>query len=492
MTSWGDVLDNWRKPEKLNYIIPIGKDKPRYSLSDERLAVMKARRWDAQHSGEMFDARHWAEVTRMSDAEYQTWISEGRTRAESLPASERLSDGEGILFYVLAEKERIRNLILTNPKQAALELRIPHLAIYPQELARPTFTLVELGDYYVETRRNDDGDPLSKKYRENTKRAWKQFCEFVAVRYARDITTELAERYYNYIMGHKDSGKSRAWVRTRFVAIKTILQYGFDRARSDAEKKEYRTALDACSILKSPQDTPNPKPISAEHFHAIYDQCAPREQLALLLGLNACAHGGEVMAVKRAELDLKAGTLACRRPKTKLPRVASLWPRTVTAIEEHLKTYRDSSPYLFVARTGSKMSSESLRQRIVSARDRANRNLPEDKKIPDHVTFEGLRDAAFTVGEEEDAHFVKYVAGHKVGESDKYVLRQAMNKRVIAVCGAIERYFFSPPPETAPEPQKAPDPPRQEPPKEKAKPPRKSGKRKKRASPSAMRRVARA
>ena len=57
-------------------------------------------------------------------------------------------------------------------------------------------------------------------------------------------------------------------------------------------------------------------------------------------------------------------------------------------------------------------------------------------------TFEGFRDAAYTVMSEVDHHHARYVAGHKVGESDKYVLRQASNKNVIACCEAVEKHFF--------------------------------------------------
>ena len=130
-TSWGEVLTNWRKPKSANYLIPIGRDRPRYSLSDERLAVNKAKRWDAANSGEMFDAKHWREVLKMSDKERQTWLSNSRIRAESLPESERLDDISGIQATIDGERERIRTLILTDPKQASVELRIPHLADYP-------------------------------------------------------------------------------------------------------------------------------------------------------------------------------------------------------------------------------------------------------------------------------------------------------------------------------------------------------------------------
>ena len=68
--------------------------------------------------------------------------------------------------------------------------------------------------------------------------------------------------------------------------------------------------------------------------------------------------------------------------------------------------------------------------------------LRKRAKLPKAVNFEGIRDAGFTIGEEVDKHHVKFVAGHKTGMSDKYVLRQARNKNVDAVCRAIEKKFF--------------------------------------------------
>ena len=68
--------------------------------------------------------------------------------------------------------------------------------------------------------------------------------------------------------------------------------------------------------------------------------------------------------------------------------------RTVEAIRDYLKVNPSKSNYLFAARAGAKMSSESLPQAIVSAGDRANGN---GANIPKQVTFEGLRDNMFSI-----------------------------------------------------------------------------------------------
>lgn len=61
---------------------------------------------------------------------------------------------------------------------------------------------------------------------------------------------------------------------------------------------------------------------------------------AMLVGINAAMPGGEVAALQWDEVDLKAGELATRRPKTGVARVATLWPETVKALQG-LKHDRD-------------------------------------------------------------------------------------------------------------------------------------------------------
>jgi len=46
------------------------------------------------------------------------------------------------------------------------------------------------------------------------------------------------------------------------------------------------------------------------------------------------------------------------------------------------------------------------------------------------------------VADEVDPYWTKFLCGHTTGQKDTYVLRQASNKKVIAVCEAVEAYFF--------------------------------------------------
>lgn len=59
--------------------------------------------------------------------------------------------------------------------------------------------------------------------------------------------------------------------------------------------------------------------------------------------------------------------------------------------------------------------------------------------------FKHLRKSALTAASNDPTvpdRQINLLAGHSAGISDKYVLRQATNKRVVACCEAIEEHFF--------------------------------------------------
>lgn len=428
ITTWGEKIEGaYLSPD--GRLRPIGKSSPAFG-GDEAEAVMKFKAWKRAQAPGVLPPSDVDDLVMMGTSAYSIAHD-----PEAL-----LSNPEIKAVFV----EYFRKLIMTNPPQAALELRVPHLAVHPVMPQRPEFTLAELGQHYLDNKRNQDGKPLHPKYRENTERAWNEFVKSVGVTYAREITQAMILDYMQPIMRSFDKGKSPAWVRTRFTAVKTILKHGLDYSR---DKADYRAALDQCGILKSPADRVDPKPISVDHFHLLLDNASEREAAMLLMGLNMAGHPGEVCAVKKSECDLDKGTLACRRSKNGYPRVAKLWPRVVDAIHAYLKANPHKSDSLFISNTGAAMTAENLRQRIVAIRDKVNTDHQEKTKtkeilIPDTVTFDGLRDAAFGAAEQCDHHHAKFVAGHKTGMSDKYVLRQADNPKVVECCQAIEDHFF--------------------------------------------------
>lgn len=412
VSTWGEVIAG-AYLGKDGRLRPIGKPTPAFG-GDERMMVHRFRLWQ-QQSGEF--------------------------PIEPLPPPAILG-----LSDHARNREYWRNLILTDPKAAALELDIPHLAHYAAAPPKPSLTLSQLAEQYAEKKRNKQGKQLDKKYRKNLIAWWTEFLEIAAKVSARpvfprDVDRPMIQAFQTEILRRFDNGQSPAYVRSRFAAVKAILQFGIDY--SD-DKAECRRLLDECGILSAPAETSNPTPIRPEEISALLGVADARLKAMLLLGLNAGMHGGEVAKTLRADVDLEAGTLAARRTKNANPRVAKLWGRTVAAIREYQAERPHNSPSLFVSRTGAAMNGERLRQLFVTLRAQAG--------LPESLTFESIRDAALTEAATIDPYYAKLFAGHRTGQQDKYVLRQATNPRIIEICEAIEQRFFG---KAAPQPKRS-------------------------------------
>jgi integrase len=426
VTSWGETLPGI-------YLCKDGRLRPRGLANvafggDEAAAVHKAKRWLAQRSGQ----REYVMLADMNVHPSWAPLAEADRCLTEYPFGEPMKGAELVAklpALTRLYRDYYRGLILANPALAAIALDVPHLAHYPEAPECPQYTLAELGEKYLAEKRNKAGESLDEKHKRNSRKWWDEFLGIVGVRLAREVTEDRVKAYYDAVMKRFDDGLSAAYVKSRFVKIRAIVAWGIKHTR---DKVELRRLADLLLPLESPEQVINPLPITPVHFHKLYKHARAREKVALLLGLNAAMHLGEVAALRLAEIDLDAGTLRARRPKNQRARVAKLWPRTVDALREYVG--QSQREYLFVSRTGKPLTGENLRQKISFARKRA--------KLPKHVNFDGLRDAAYGLAEDVDAHFAKYLAGHTTGENDKYVFRQATSRKIAECCAAIEAHFF--------------------------------------------------
>lgn len=400
-TTWGELITGLCLRSNGRFY-PVGKSDISFG-ADEKLAIFRFRKWQQEQGIE----------------------------TEPFDPFEALSSYGDM---VQIERERIRSLILFNPKQAAIDLNIPHLADYPVTPDKPQFTLKQIVDDYVENKQNKLGKPLQKKYKLNLKDWWSEFLTFCPVVHAREITHEMVRKYGSAVMTHFDKGLSAAYVKSRFAAVKAVVNYGLEYTK---DKADYRKLLDELAILKNPAEVSDgPKPITPKELTALLKQAKkPRMKTILLLGLNCGMHSGEVASIKREDIDLEERTLSCRRTKNSHPRVAKLWPRTVEAIREYRKEKPHQSDYLFVSTHGNRITSSTIQQVMITLRRGA--------KLSEEITFEGMRDAAITIATGVDPYYAKFFAGHKTGIQDKYVLREANHPKIVEISEAIEKHFFN-------------------------------------------------
>jgi len=332
---------------------------------------------------------------------------------------------------VEAERQRIRDMIATDPKRAAVYLDYPPLArladvdgIQPPPLS---ISLDELGKLYQSKR------GLTEEWKRRARLVWREFRAVVKVGTLRDVTSGHIEKYHDDVFARVDrDGHSATYVNHRFGLVKSILNHAMTRGR---DQVEIRRVLDCCKMLVPPKSNgKNPQPISPEHFEKLLAVADTKWKAVYLLSLNAALYPSEVADVKKSNIDLDAGTLMMDRGKTGVPRIAVLWPRTIKAIRAYQKDNPHQSESLFVSEVGLPYNANHIGRNF--------RRRRADAKIPESVEFAQIRDGAETAAIEGGAELTeaRMLAGHRTGVSDHYVKR---NPRMVAnACKAIEAHYF--------------------------------------------------
>jgi integrase len=173
----------------------------------------------------------------------------------------------------------------------------------------------------------------------------------------------------------------------------------------------------------------DPNPVTPEQFKKLLGQADDVMTAALLLGLNCCMYGGEVAALDWSELDLDKATLVTSRNKTKVIRVATLWPRTVEA----LRKLPRKTAAVFVTEAGTQADYLCIYRLFKVVRKAAGL---------EKVQFSQIRDASYTAAVEAgvDLDTCRLLAGHATGISDHYVKRRP--QMVAKACEAIQAAYF--------------------------------------------------
>ena len=314
-----------------------------------------------------------------------------------------------------------REQIITRPKYVAERTGVEQIG-YLSRLSRPTPpTMAELIDHYAAK------PGLTTDEASRCRRFWREFVGSVGIGTLDDLAHEHIERYEAKLVASDLAPKS---IKHRHTRIRTIIAYAMKRGRG---VEDCRRALDLLAMLQvEGVNTLDPDPIAPADFWAIHaeaEKAGDKQYAALMLfALNAALYSSEVGAVRWVDLDLKRGEFSTRRNKTKVPRVAVLWPETIKAMKA-LPHDRDT---VFQTTLGRQFTKQTVGKRWAQYRT--------DAKLMD-VVFPQIRDAAFTTACRVDLDQARVLAGHRLpGAVDHYVLRRP--QAVADACAAIRAEFY--------------------------------------------------
>lgn len=319
----------------------------------------------------------------------------------------------------------LREMILLQPKWLAQKTGIEQLG-WLTDLKRPT-AAPKMADVLKNYR---DKPTLSAGESRKSKLFWNEFMRATGATTVGDITHEVVTAYEKRVVSQNLAPKS---MLHRYRMIRTILHFAIKRGMGI---EDCRKALDVTAMLEVKNAHPiDPTPITTNEFWAIYreaEKAGDTMFMALMLtALNTCSYGGEVATIKWSEVDLESGTYVGRRPKTKLPRVACLWPETIAALKQ--VPVRTAVDYVFNTSRRSYTANGVLK---VWAKYRTA------AKLPDEVTFGRIRDAAYSLAcQHASLDQAKILAGHKFGGMSDFYIRR--NPTFVAdACAAIRKEFF--------------------------------------------------
>lgn len=187
---------------------------------------------------------------------------------------------------------------------------------------------------------------------------------------------------------------------------------------------------------------------AASEVYWLHSNAGPKMRAMILLGVNCALGNRDCGELELGHLDLEAKTLDFPRPKNGIERRSVLWPETVQAIREVLKTRRapERNPQyadrVFLTKYRQPWAKDDSRDSPVTQEftklldagglRRAGRN------------FYALRHTFRTVADEVgDQPAVRYVMGHTDGSIDGVYRERIDDERLIQVAKHVLAWFES-------------------------------------------------
>ena len=337
--------------------------------------------------------------------------------------------------YTFSESEAlkyVRDLILTDSKEAARKLQIKEIAhIHSLPTPEPSLSLDAVLEMYVNRRK-----ALTDDEKKKSKNAWSKFKKAVGVK----TLEEIDKRNFAHFASYIDRKLSSVWgsrtTRNMLNKLITILNFASDR---NEDKKNADKVVGLLRVLKSelPENDSEatPKAFSKDDWTKLFNAAKGTQwEPMLLLGLNACFYGCDIRRVPVAAFNFEERTLSFKREKTGNYRVAILWDMTIETLKNWLAK-NPSETTVFKSELDTPYTDQGLRNSF--------RRFRKAHGFDDKVTFDRIRDSAYTRAIQGGATETeaKLLAGHALsGESDSYVERNPM--MVAKACEAVKAFYF--------------------------------------------------
>ena len=229
--------------------------------------------------------------------------------------------------------------------------------------------------------------------------------------------------------------------------VRSIFRYGRRNGLLDADPK-FGDQFDkpSAKTLRMERAKSGPKLFTAKQIKAVLKLARPAMKAMILLGINGGMGNTDVATLTAAAFDLDGGWLDYPREKTGMPRRIPLWPETVTAVRNAIKSrvaHKDpeAAELLFIGARGEDYVGRHKGSRVATE----FAGLLKAAKIEGR-SFYDLRRTFQTIAEEKshDLVAVKAIMGHAPAAGDmSAVYRQRVtDERLRAVADGVRGWLY--------------------------------------------------
>jgi integrase len=187
-----------------------------------------------------------------------------------------------------------------------------------------------------------------------------------------------------------------------------------------------------------------PKVFTATEVRRVVGAASGQVRAMILLGINCGLGNSDVGNLPQTAIDLKCAMLDFPRPKTGVARRCPLWPETVAALREVIKSRpspKDAADaeLVFITKYGYSWA-KSTRSNPLSAE---MRKLLDELGINGHRNFYMLRHTFRTVADAaKDQPSADYIMGHEVAHMSSVYRETISDERLKAVSDHVRRWLF--------------------------------------------------
>ncbi|NBB95859.1 MAG: tyrosine-type recombinase/integrase [Planctomycetes bacterium] len=315
-----------------------------------------------------------------------------------------------------------------------------------------------------------DGGEIGRRWFADMKIAIAAFAQHVGKnRLVEDLRPEDFQEFRQHIAKHglsstRKGGLGPDGLTRAITVIRGMFKYAYDMDLIDRPVKYGRgfqrpSVTEKRKARRNQQVKHGKRLFTVPQIRRMLDEASCPLKAMILLGLNGGYGNTDCARLPRSVLDLEAGVIEYDRPKTGIERVVTLWPETVEALRETLKSRpepldEETAALVFVTRFGRPWVREKLKMNddgvitTVSKTDSIGQEFDKllvklDMKRPG-LSFYALRHTFRTLADEtRDQHAVHRIMGHQIpGMSGIYVEDISLD-RLRAVTDHVRRCVYS-------------------------------------------------